>query len=155
VLVDASKNLTQKEKFWSALISSLIFIVILFVLTLGFSFGGITKSVEMPILYLSKEIGKGFSFIYLFVLWSGIFTTLISIVYSMKKKLECTFAFSPIITILFCVVAFCLSFFGFGNIVNIFYPLEGVVGVIYCAFVFFIVFVQRKNRQKMPEFFKN
>ena len=147
VLVDASKNLTKKEKLWSAIISGILFMIILIILTVGFSFGGINSSVEMPILYLSKKMGSIFSKIYLFVLWCGIFTTLISIVYSMKKKLESTFAFKGMTTILFCLIAFGLSFFGFGNIVNIFYPLEGVIGVFYCLFVFIFVFACQQGKQ--------
>ena len=148
VLVDASKSLTKNEKFWSAIISSILFVTILIVLTVGFSFGGINSSVEMPILYMSKKMSGIFSKIYLFVLWCGIFTTLISIVYSMKKKLESTFSFKGLTTVIFCMVAFCLSFFGFGKIVSIFYPLEGVIGAIYCAFIFIFVFVMRSHAQK-------
>lgn len=146
VLVDASENLTKKQKFWSAFLSSLLFVLILFVLTLGFSYGKITKKEEMPILFLAGKMGSVFLRIYVFVLWAGIFTTLISIVYSMNKKLEKTFGFKKGTTVILCLAAFGLSFFGFGNIVNVFYPLEGVAGAVYSLCVFVLVFVCGKKK---------
>lgn len=145
VLVDASSDLTKKQKFVSALVSSVLFTIILFVLTLGFSFAKINSQVEMPILFMSKKMGKVFGVFYLFILWAGIFTTLISIVYSMHKKFEKTFGFKKGTTILFCLTAFGLSFFGFGNIVNVFYPLEGIAGVVYSLLVFLLVFVLKNE----------
>ena len=147
VLVDVGKKLTKRECVISSVISSVIFCLVLLILTLGFSYGNITNSIEMPILKLSLNLKPIFFKIYLFVLWAGIFTTLTSIIYSLKVKARKVFSWNRFMLCVACGFAFLLSFFGFSQIVNVFYPFEGAVGIIYCAVVFVLIFAC--SRQKI------
>lgn len=89
------------------------------------------KQVEIPMLYIANKFGRIYKYLYSITILIAIFTTAISEGYSFlenvsknNKKLYKT------INTIMCTLAVPISLLGFANLVNIVYPIFGIIGMI-------------------------
>lgn len=96
---------------------------------------------EIPLLFVANRFGSLIQALLLVIIWLEMFSTEVSDVYSISKTLEKTFninfkkAIFPVLA-----VAFIISQFGFGNLINKLYPLFGLLSLIFisqCIYFFF------------------
>lgn len=89
------------------------------------------KQVEIPMLYIANKFGRIYKYLYSITILIAIFTTAISEGYSFlenvsknNKKVYKT------INVIMCTLAVPISLVGFANLVNIVYPIFGIIGMI-------------------------
>jgi len=120
-----NKNIILKIPF---IFSIIIFLITFLINLLLLSFYNLVYNLELPILYISNSSIKIFSFLYFFIILSAIFTTMISSGYSFIINFNNNnFKIKLIIFLLFSFI-FCV--FSFSDLINFFYPLFGLIGVI-------------------------
>ncbi len=94
---------------------------------------------EMPMLFIIKKVGSIISNFYSVILWGSIFTTLIAnlftVVSIVRKKVNFP---SLVIALIVLGCGYILSFLGFSDIVSIFYPILGLIGIIFITVIVFI-----------------
>lgn len=89
------------------------------------------KQVEIPMLYITSKFGGIYKILYSITILIAIFTTAVSEGYSFlqniasdnKKKYK-------LINLTMCIIGVPIALLGFANLVNIIYPLFGVIGLI-------------------------
>lgn len=92
---------------------------------------------EMPLLDIAKTVNPIFGWCYVLMLWGAIFTTLIANLFSITSILE-RFVPSYLQNVVFICMIIIISLFakfGFSNIVSIFYPILGIIGLIFITYM--------------------
>ena len=137
VLVTMNKYLNNNKQIKNIAIISLIIIMILsfsiFALLLKGQF--FIKELELPLLQITTEFGKIFSYIYGFVIIASIITSAISTGYSFLENVSKNKKKYNRNLILICVSSVLISNIGFSNLVEILYPLFGILGIIQIIFI--------------------
>ncbi|KMT22076.1 hypothetical protein [Clostridium cylindrosporum] len=87
---------------------------------------------EIPTLHISKEFGALFMFLLTGIIWLEMFSTEISNLYSLGKRMEHSFKISYTTSVLIIIlVSIPISFAGFSNLIRILYPPFGAVSLIF------------------------
>lgn len=96
---------------------------------------------EMPLLEISRVISPIFGWLYTFILWGAIFTTLIANLFSITSILESLVPQRLYNMISICIIMLFALFakFGFSNIISTFYPILGAIGLIFIVYMGLIV----------------
>ncbi len=100
-------------------------------------------SCDMPMLILAFNINQTIGYLFSLVLWFSVLTSLISSLYMLVNAFKISKFLS---SCLFLTFSFIFSFFGFSKIVNLIYPFEGVISLIFIIKVF--VFNNNYERNK-------
>lgn len=88
------------------------------------------EDLELPLLEISREYGKIFPSIYGFVIIGSIFTSAIATGYSFLENVSKTKKAYHTILIFICIVGILVSNVGFSKLVQILYPLFGILGLL-------------------------
>lgn len=151
VLTADGKNLNKKEALFASLIASIMLVIMMILSVLAFKAFGVNGSEAMPMLDMARAVGRVEYYLFMLVLWCGIFTTLASSLFSLKQKVVVKLKLNDSFLVLISIFCYALSVLGFEKIVDIFYPLEGYVGLIYVAVIYVFVFAlpvfQAKQQQ--------
>ena len=129
--IEKNKNNFKISFFYSLIIFLITFLVNLLLL----SFYPFIDTIELPILYIANSSFFFFSFLYFFVVLSAIFTTMISSGYSFMSSVNQHYFNAKLI--LFLAFSFVLCNFSFSSLINFFYPLFGIIGLIQIFLIFF------------------
>lgn len=90
---------------------------------------GITQF-AIPMGGIARELGQGIQWIYLFLIFAEIFTTLISNVYGLTLQLEERLGWSRrVIVAAVLLVCYVISQIGFGPLLSTLYPMFGMVSI--------------------------
>lgn len=132
LIIENSHNFSKKQiKDNSLIISfSLVVLVLIINYTLLHSNVNIFYS-DMPILSMAYSISRYLGYAFSLILWMSILTTLISTLYIF---INCFTKNKFLISAIILTSAFVFSFFGFSYLVNIIYPIEGIIGFIFITF---------------------
>lgn len=118
------KNKIKKASIWCAIILAILGLILFFLLLRGNNYA---QNVELPMIQITKEFGNIHSIIYGIVILIAIFTTAISSGYGFLKNLP-TKKYK-IATIITCLTSILVVPIGFSNLVNLLYPIFGVLGL--------------------------
>ncbi len=118
------KNKIKKASIWCAIILAILGLILFFLLLRGNNYA---QNVELPMIQITKEFGNIYSIIYGIVILIAIFTTAISSGYGFLKNLP-TKKYK-IATIITCLTSILVVPIGFSNLVNLLYPIFGVLGL--------------------------
>lgn len=88
------------------------------------------KELEMPAVYAINNIWPRIKSIYGLIILISIFTTAISLGMSFLKNVSINGKSYNAISILICVSAVIFSKIGFSNLVNMMYPILGILGLL-------------------------
>lgn len=137
VLVNIKKYYNSKKEINLISIISGIFIIILSLCIYGLLLRGqfFVKELELPLLQIISEFGIIFKYIYSFVIIASILTSAISTGYSFLENVSKNEKNYQINLIIMCVVGVLVSNIGFSNLVQILYPLFGILGFIQIIFL--------------------
>lgn len=125
------KEYTHKVNFYGALIGSVFLVLCLLCMVISIYLNPYSSMSDMPLVYIANSIGHVFGIVTLVVVWLGILTTAVSLVYTISAwldKYKIPFKFASIFV---CILALIISGLGFGTIVSYCYPVMGVFGVIF------------------------
>lgn len=88
------------------------------------------KKLEMPAVYAISKIWPNIQSIYGIIILISIFTTAISLGISFLKNVSKDEKQYDTIAILICLTGIIFSKIGFSNLVNLFYPILGILGLL-------------------------
>lgn len=93
------------------------------------------NNLEIPLIYLTNNLGKYYYYIYSLIILLAIFTTQISVGYGFLRNITKSKKSHKIMSIIICIISVLISNFGFSNLVNILYPVFGIFGLIEIIFL--------------------
>ena len=128
---------TKKEINLISIYSGLI-VVILSFLIYGLLIKGqfYIENLEMPLIEITKQFGMIFKYIYGFVIIVSIFTSAISTGYSFLENISKDEKIYKRNLILMSIIGVFISNIGFSNLVQILYPLFGILGLVQIVLLF-------------------
>lgn len=152
LIFENSKKFTKKH----IKINSIVLTTILGVLIVLINFALLKLNVfdfssDLPMLKIAFNLNNVVGYLFGFVLWFSVLTSLISSLYMLINAFKLNKFLSSCI---FLTLAFIISFFGFNYIVNLFYPLQGLIGVIYILKIFQYNYNIRRSEIKLKSYSK-
>lgn len=122
---------SKKQIIKISIISSTIIVILaLFIYSLLLRGEFFISELEMPLIEITMQFGIIFKYIYGFVIIASIFTSAISAGYSFLGNVSKTKKRYEIILLIICVTGIAVSNIGFSKLVEMLYPLFGVLGLI-------------------------
>ena len=137
-LISNIKNIKYIAIIVSAILIILLTIVFLFLINVDVDI----KQLQMPAVYAINNIWPGIKKVYGIIILISIFTTAISLGIGFLKNVICNKKSFNVISTLMCMSAIVFSGFGFSNLVNLLYPILGILGLVQ------IVLIISKNKIK-------
>ncbi len=125
-LKDYSKN---NEKKISVITSILFFILSIIIYLLIFNYENISN-MEIPIVYIASRYGDIFKYAYGIVIVFAIYSTMISAGYGFLENCTKTKKTYRFWAMAMCISAILISNFSFSNLVNLTYPVFGLLGLV-------------------------
>lgn len=90
---------------------------------------------QMPVIYVISKDFSVLKYLYGFVILSAIFTTAISVGISFLNNIVNTNKYFSKIAAIMCIISVIISNFGFSNLVNLSYPIFGILGLVQIYFI--------------------
>lgn len=112
----------------SFIFSFIIFLLILSLDLLLLTFFNNIKNIDLPILAICNFSDGFYSFFYFFIILSAILTTVFSSGFSFVNNISENN--KKIYLILFLLLSFIFTYISFSNLINTFYPIFGLLGLI-------------------------
>ena len=130
ILINLSSYIKEKSKAKKVSIICTIILLLLGICIFCLLLRGenYISQLELPIIQIIKEFGKIYPIIYGLVIISAIFTSCISAGYSFLSNLK---KYDKKHIILLCTTSILISPIGFSKLVQILYPLFGILGLIF------------------------
>lgn len=129
LILEKSKNFSKKKSKINSIIISFVLGFLIFIINVTLLNGNYNIFYsDLPMLNIAFNINNVVGYLFGFILWFSILTSLISSLYMLvnafkiNKYLSCA---------IFLTLSFILSFFGFSYIVNFLYPIQGIIGLIF------------------------
>ena len=102
----------------------------------------------MPVMEIASRMNL--SFVAGIIIWSGIFTTILTSVYTLNSWTQ-SFIKSKALSLFFILsIGLLISRLGFKNIVDSFYPISGAIGLLY-IFSVLVYYLRAKKRLKIEK----
>jgi len=132
ILLPLSKKLKQKLDIIAVSISCGTMLTILAISIFGLllKINIDINQIELPTVYVAGMMGKGYKIIYGIIILVSIYTSAISAGYGFLEKYQKAPKQYKKIAILICMIAFIVANIGFTTLVNILYPICGMLGLI-------------------------
>ena len=129
---------TKNTKYISLIVTVITIILLSTVFLFLINVDVNIKNLEMPAVYAINKICPNIKSIYGIIILISIFTTAISLGISFLKDVSKNEKQYNIIAILICITGIIFSKMGFSNLVNLFYPILGILGLIQIIKIIFI-----------------
>lgn len=136
VLVSLKKYINNKNKIWIGFFTTIIIIVLsIFVYIILLRANVNIMELDLPLIYIVKQFGKIYEYIYGAVIIISIFTSALSAGYSFLKNCTKTKKSYNKLLIIICVTSIFIANIGFSELVNILYPIFGILGIIQIYYI--------------------
>lgn len=132
--IKKSKNIIYIPLFVTIITVILLATVFLFLINIDINI----KKLEMPAVYAISKIWPNMQNIYGIIILISIFTTAISLGISFLNNVAKNSKQYNTIAILICITGVIFSKIGFSNLVNLFYPALGILGLIQIIKILFV-----------------
>lgn len=131
ILIPLKKYLKQRaHSFITAIICTLVLIILaISILGLILKVDIDINKVELPTVYVAGIMGKGYKIIYGIIILLSIYTSAISAGYGFLEKYRNNKKQYKKVVIIMSVAAFFISNLGFTTLVNLLYPIFGILGL--------------------------
>lgn len=136
---------SSKANLWGSLLGAIFMVICLVGMVISIYLNPYSSMSDMPLVYISKSVSHTFGTVTLLVVWLGILTTAVSLIYTISIWLQKYIKSYKIATVLVSILCLLISGLGFGVIVSYCYPVMGVFGIL---FMLRMVFYERKLRKK-------
>lgn len=127
ILISVSTYTKNKEKQTSVIVTCIMLIISLIISLLMFKQTEIYTT-ELPLVYIASSYGEFFKLIYGIVIIFAIYSTMISAGYGFLQNCSNNKKAYKILAIIMCVSAIFTLFFSFSGLVNLTYPVFGILG---------------------------
>lgn len=136
VLISLKKYINKKNIVLIGVFTSLIVILLsIFVYMILLKANVEIIEIDLPLIYVVKVFGKIYEYLYGAVIIISIFTSVISAGYSFLKNCSKTQKKYNRLLIIMCVTSIFVANIGFSELVNILYPIFGVLGIIQIYYI--------------------
>lgn len=136
-LITLNKLIINKKQInLFSLIFTIIIILIELIIFLLMNLLGNIKGIQIPLIYIANSMGNIYHYIYGAVIIGAIITSAISAGYGFLKNVAQTKKGYNILALTICFTSIFVSYFGFSNLVNLLYPIFGVLGLVQILFIF-------------------
>ncbi|MBO5005276.1 MAG: hypothetical protein J6D03_08610 [Clostridia bacterium] len=136
VLISLKKYINNKNKIWIGFFTTLIIIILsMFVYIILLKANVNIIKLDLPLIYIVKRFGKIYEYMYGAVIIISIFTSALSASYSFLKNCSKTKKGYNKLLILMCVTSIFIASIGFSELVNILYPIFGILGIIQIYYI--------------------
>ena len=136
VVVSLKKYVKKDYIFITSSITWILLIILgtlLYIILLRWE--NVINNTDMPIMYTVKNIGKGYEYLYGIVIVISIFTSMISSGYSfLKNCCKDNKHYKKYLWII-CLSSMLVCNIGFSNLVNLLYPVFGLLGIFQIYFI--------------------
>ena len=102
---------------------------------------------DMPLVYIASNASEVFGIVTLVVVWIGIVTTAVSLLYTISVWLEKYIPNFKLCSILVAIICLIISGLGFGAIVSYCYPVLGAIGVLFIARMVYVTLKKQKDKK--------
>lgn len=144
--VIATMKLPLKDQLNGAATGSVIIGFFIAVLTAAIMRGGVSAfNSPMPVMDIASRMNM--SFVAGIIIWAGIFTTILTSVYTLNSWTQTIIKNKALSLFMILSVGLAISRLGFKTIVDSFYPISGVIGLLYILSVL-IYYLKAKKRAK-------
>lgn len=136
VLVTLKKYVDKKNFYSIGVITSLVVIVLsLFIYIILLKSNIDIIEFDLPIIYIVKQYGSVFKYLYGVVIVISIFTSIISAGYSfLKNSIKNKKKYSKLLKVM-CISSIFITNIGFSNLVNTLYPIFGILGIVQIYYI--------------------
>lgn len=126
---------TTKTNIISSIVGSVFMVLCILCMVTILYYNPSSFAYDMPLVYIAGQQNIVLGIIARVVVWLGIATTAISLLYQINNWLESYFGKNKIIGIVVCIVALLFAHIGFSAMINYFYPLLGFLGFLFLIFM--------------------
>lgn len=136
VLVTLKKYVNKKNFYSIGVITSLVVIVLsLFIYIILLKSNIDIIEFDLPIIYIVKQYGSVFKYLYGVVIVISIFTSIISAGYSfLKNSIKNKKKYSKLLKVM-CISSIFITNIGFSKLVNTLYPIFGILGIVQIYYI--------------------
>ena len=99
--------------------------------------GSEIEIIELPLIYAVNKLGKIYPYIYGIVIVSAIYTSAIAAGYGFIENCSRNKKSYRLLSLLICFSAIFVSRIGFSELVDLFYPVFGIIGLIQVIIILF------------------
>src|SRR5699024_544705 len=128
ILISIKDYTKNNEKKVSIITTAIFFILSIIIYFAMFKFKEV-GSIEIPLIYIANKYGLIFKYIYVVVIIFAIYTTMISAGYGFLKNCTKRDKQYKVLVIIICITAIFISNFSFAGLVNLTYPIFGILGI--------------------------
>ena len=128
ILISARRYATSNEKKISIITTSVFFLMSCIIYLVMFKFNNIAN-IEIPLIYIASKFGLFFKYVYGIVIIFAIYTTMISAGYGFLQNCSKNEKEYIILASIICITGLFISQFSFSGLVNLTYPIFGVLGI--------------------------
>lgn len=131
VLVSINKLIEDNKsaKIASIIASIVIFMLMTIIITIILTANGDLETIEMPAVYAISNMSQEFNILYGIIILLSIFTTAISLGISFLKNTTKTEKQYFYYNLFMLISGMIFSNIGFSNLINIFFPVLGIIGI--------------------------
>ncbi len=134
ILISIKDYTKNNEKKISIITTGIFFILSIIIYFAMFKFKEV-GSIEIPLIYIASKYGFIFKYTYGLVIIFAIYTTMISAGYGFLKNCTKSDKQYKLFATIICITAIFISNFSFSGLVNLTYPVFGILGTIKLFFL--------------------
>ena len=136
VLVTLKKYVNKKNFYSIGVITSLVVIILsLFIYIILLKSNIDIIEFDLPIIYIVKQYGSVFKYLYGVLIVISIFNSIISAGYSfLKNSIKNKKKYSKLLKVM-CISSIFITNIGFSNLVNTLYPIFGILGIVQIYYI--------------------
>lgn len=145
VLMKTGTKTTTKADKRACILTGVVLLTISLFASLSLVLNPTSIEYDMPFVFLAFNISDVFVIISVIILWFAIFTTAVATLFTISWWLNGYIGNFLLSTVITCVVAFLLSRFGFSVIIDVFYPMIGVMDILFVVCALYLFFKTKKR----------
>ena len=133
----------KRVNCYGSLIASIFLIVCLLGIVLSIYLNPYSSMSDMPLVFIANSGSHVLGLVTLGIVWIGIATTAISLIYTLALWLSKYIHSFKISSVLIAIIGLLISGIGFGIIVSYFYSILGVIGFIFIIRLLIVEYKQK------------
>ena len=135
IIAKIGKHGTTKSNVLASCFGTVFMVLCILCLVSSIYFYPSSQIYDMPLVFIATQQNLVLGIIAKIVVWLGIITTAITLLYQITNWLQSYFGKSKVTSIVISLVAIIFSNMGFNSLINHFYPVLGVLGFVFIIFV--------------------
>lgn len=134
ILISIRSFAKNREKNISIITAIILFVLSMIIFLIMYSYNEIS-SIEIPLVYIASKFGTIYQYIYGIVILFAIYTTMTSAGFSFLQNCSKNKKTYKHLAIFICISAIFISNISFSNLVNLTYPVFGILGILQLCYI--------------------